>query len=599
MALPLMIPGIPMDYSKASKENIVFQALSQIPEDWIIFHSLRVINDLYTDGGNCPKHEKECEIDFLVLVPDLGSLVIEAKAGDAYFDPNPFTFEGTYYKEGNRWRYSDGRPMDHNGPFNQVDREKHLLLEFLEDNGYSRFYSGLHPATAVWLIDRNRAFVDSLPNTANIGNPKKVLTKESLDHPKEDILKLIKADRDSVCYKENPLNRDEILQMSNGVLATFLEQVPSPHFVVDVQKQTIKLLLKEQVNILDFLEEQDSAVIAGGAGTGKTVLAIEKARRDASHGEKTLFLCYNRKLCDHLQENYPSKLIDYYTLDKLAIDLGNMSAVNYSALNDRLDEMLKERSFPYSHVVVDEGQDFDQDTIPNGVKGGDILAKIQKAALQKSGTFYLFYDKNQMVQASTIAPFIADADCRLSLHTNCRNTLRIAQASIAPLKNAKPISVTQRTLTGSYGQLVVSDKKSVVADLNTLLDEYTNQGYTDIVILTAKTAETSLLTNYVENERYSYNGKSFLFTSCRQFKGLEADAIILVDADKKTFVQDSMLFYVGTSRARFELAVVAILGDSDCLQVAGLIKNEKPMCPPLLTPQDYLALALHMKNRVI
>ena len=57
--------------------------------------------------------------------------------------------------------------------------------------------------------------------------------------------------------------------------------------------------------ILNFLEEQKTAVINGAAGTGKTLVAIEKAKRHACKGEKVLFLRYNNLLKTHLAEHYP------------------------------------------------------------------------------------------------------------------------------------------------------------------------------------------------------------------------------------------------------------------------------------------------------
>ena len=55
---------------------------------------------------------------------------------------------------------------------------------------------------------------------------------------------------------------------------------------------------KEQIALLNYLEEQDNAVINGLAGTGKTVMAVEKARRHAEKDESVLFLCYNFYLKD-------------------------------------------------------------------------------------------------------------------------------------------------------------------------------------------------------------------------------------------------------------------------------------------------------------
>ena len=93
----------------------------------------------------------------------------------------------------------------------------------------------------------------------------------------------------------------------------------------------------------------------------------------------------------------------------------------------------------------------------------------------------------------------------------------------------------------------------------------------DIVILTCKTENDSILTPHLVNGGYPAGKKFIRFTTCRKFKGLEADAVILVDVDKTTFTgndgQNVLLYYVGTSRARLRLDVIAQLDDSDCLAV--------------------------------
>lgn len=93
----------------------------------------------------------------------------------------------------------------------------------------------------------------------------------------------------------------------------------------------------------------------------------------------------------------------------------------------------------------------------------------------------------------------------------------------------------------------------------------------DIVILTCKTENESILTPHLVNGGYPAGKKTIRFTTCRKFKGLEADAVILVDVDKTTFTgndgQNVLLYYVGTSRARLRLDVIAQLDDNDCLAV--------------------------------
>ena len=57
---------------------------------------------------------------------------------------------------------------------------------------------------------------------------------------------------------------------------------PPPGFDVDLKHAVFYRMLDEQSGILNFLTEQRSAVINGAAGTGKTMIAVEKAARHAA-----------------------------------------------------------------------------------------------------------------------------------------------------------------------------------------------------------------------------------------------------------------------------------------------------------------------------
>ena len=49
-----------------------------------------------------------------------------------------------------------------------------------------------------------------------------------------------------------------------------------------------------------------------------------------------------------------------------------------------------------------------------------------------------------------------------------------------------------------------------------------------------------------------------------KFKGLEADAVILVDFTEQTVLKNTLLFYVGASRARLRLEVVTDMDNDAC-----------------------------------
>lgn len=183
-----------------------------------------------------------------------------------------------------------------------------------------------------------------------------------------------------------------------------LERVLAPSFnLISLQqvekernKNVFKRMLREQVALLNYLEEQNNAIINGLAGTGKTVMAVEKARRHSEKDEKVLFLCYNTFLNEYLRETYPYPYVSYYTVAGLSQKL--CEKVDYKVLQEKLTQMFLEGTFPYQHVIIDEGQDFGKEEIDEE----EIIELLRENAIEnevRNGTFYLFYDKNQMVQS--------------------------------------------------------------------------------------------------------------------------------------------------------------------------------------------------------
>jgi len=172
------------------------------------------------------------------------------------------------------------------------------------------------------------------------------------------------------------------------------------------------------------------------------------------------------------------------------------------------------------------------------------------------GTFYIFYDKFQMIQGKSLPKYISEADCKLTLYKNCRNTENIAITSLRPITDRKP-KLFEGCIKGKPSIMSFCQNESVLLQrLTNIIEQHKEEGIYDIVILTCKTEESSIITRY-SNAGYF---KGIRFTTCRKFKGLEADAVILIDVDKDTFNKDNaLLFYVGTSRARINLDILTIL----------------------------------------
>lgn len=120
--------------------------------------------------------------------------------------------------------------------------------------------------------------------------------------------------------------------------------------------------------------------------------------------------------------------------------------------------------------------------------------------------------------------FIGDLDCRLTLYRNCRNTENIAVTSLRPITERKP-KVFEGAVKGTPAKIHFCDSVQNERErIDSIIDDLAADGYRDIVLLTCKTEATSILSDSVNNGKYR---NKYLFTTCRKFKGLEADVVIL------------------------------------------------------------------------
>jgi superfamily I DNA/RNA helicase len=185
------------------------------------------------------------------------------------------------------------------------------------------------------------------------------------------------------------------------------------------------------------------------------------------------------------------------------------------------------------------------------------------ADAESKTSFYVFYDELQSVQTDWVPKFILNAECRLTLHRNCRNTENISETAASLLKKSenRTFLLTAGAITGKIPCLhFCEDVGSSISALDEILDGLKRDGIDDIVILALRTVDESFLNGYAADGTYG----GFRFTTCRKFKGLEADAVILVDFTERTVLKDDMLFYVGASRARVRLDIMTMMDNESC-----------------------------------
>lgn len=560
--MAIMIPERPRELKKESLEDVMFSTLELLPDDFYVVHSFKYffVNDSVQTEG---------ETDFLIFAPKYGIICIEAKAGQVKY-------------VNNTWCYANGNEMKHGGPYNQADNNKWNLIEMIKNSPLKDIKNRCKIHHAVWFpsITRKDLYTNRFPPEfdRNI-----TMTMEDLENPLESIMNIFALKLANDIKTE--LSENDVKRVLREIICPEFQIFPSNSFETDLKKVTFHRLLNEQFALLNYLTEQRSAVINGAAGTGKTMIAIEKAMRHASKKERVLFLCYNVYLKDHLAETYKHEFIDFYTIAGFACKICGASEPDYIKAQEVIEDMYLTESFPYMHVIVDEGQDFGNEKIEET----NILQVINDTVVDRdgNGTFYVFYDKLQLVQSNYIPKYISEADCKLTLYKNCRNTENIAITSLKPVATRTP-KLIDGAIKGTPARIMFgSSEEDIVSKVSGVIDTLNRDGIDDIVILTCETEEKSVLSKLVKNGKFQKK----IFTTCRKFKGLEADAIILVDVNRKTFMESNVLrFYVGASRARLKLEIVTDMSDDDCKEV---LLNEMHYEKKVKIPKKDFAVALN------
>ena len=540
-------------------EKLVYDQLSKLDDSFTIFHSVD-----WTKKRN-RKTTLWKENDFLVLHPDLGMLVLEVKGGEI--------------------KYTDG-------VFHQIDvttRKEHILSEEKRNDPLTQAKDGKFHYQELFdaHIDgvSNRFPIEAAVWFTHSDITEKIKTfplkyrelsgaiLDSTDLEKgyenvEDIFYYYKSD------KKTNISDDEYQTLINLIAGDF-SLVVAPEVRKGEIDHTFLQLTKEQLSLLDYISEQRAATIQGVAGTGKTIIAKEAAKRFAESERKVLFLCFNHFLLVDLLKRYPNKNIEYCNINSF---ISKFTKIDTSKPGVRKAELLKIpfSKLSYDDVIIDEAQDFENEEI-------EYFGKYTE---QKNGHFLVFYDKNQLVTTRRVPDWIVESNCKLILTKNCRNTREIAITAY----NVIDTQLDQQI------KMVVGDKPSIVFDqqqsLNSLAEiihmlKGPDYGFvnSEIAILTLKTENNSVLTDKktIAGSKLSSNrsDSTILFTTARKFKGLESRVVIIVDITKEDFENDEYkrVFYVACSRATQKLILVMNCNDTEINEIANTISKSKRFAP--------------------
>ena len=514
-------------------EQAVWEALdAQLPGDAHVYYGLRL-----------PDGDREREIDFLVVWPGEGLAVLEVKGGRVYrYDDGGFC-----QVRGNEEKRLKLNPME------QASEVRHLLTTWLDKRAGS-------PRTQHLVV---------LPHTDTDGyDAHDFRAWQVVDRPAMPRLAARVLDGIQRGDGFEPLST-EGLQRITTVLMPVLETSQDGVDAAEAEEVADRLAHDLADRVAEWRYFPRLKVI-GGAGTGKTWLAMAQAQRLAKDNKRVALLCYSRGLAAFLQRESSqwSRRPAYVGLfHELGAHWGDPDP-DQQAGSDYWEETLPKRLLElatgldrerrFDAIVVDEGQDF-----------GQHWWTSLEACLREPGTggLYVFLDGDQRVfsrhgEVPIETPPIA-------LTRNLRNTQRVA----AVFGSLMSDQTSNRGLKGPRVRFVQCSSEDAIARADDAVDELLGSWNPGQVALLTTRHRHPVHVEVVEGERGwdgywqdYFAGEDVCYGTVAGFKGLERSCVVLAVNGFSSEAQAKEMLYVGLSRARSQLVVV---GDLDEIAQVG------------------------------
>lgn len=530
---------------KTDTEKRIYEILSKrLPQSFTVFWSVSWLAKRRTTGMT------DGEADFVVVHPEHGVLIIEIKGGSIKRD-------GLTKK----WTSTDRDGVTYDiDPFAQVKRQFYSLRDKLRESPLTAPFT--YPMTrAVWFPNLSIGSID-----LGLDAPREIiLDMHDLNDPQASLLRIFDSwsgERGNALYSPH-LSQAAIDALVRLLAPTYEIRTPLAAEFLEEQ-DVIRQLTEEQFTVLDELSSHRQARISGIAGSGKTMLAIEKARRLANEGYHVLLLCFNRPLADFLAASVAAeervKVFTYASLCEWYAGLANIDLEQHRIAQDYFDRVLPDALMTavdsvdvrFDAIVVDEGLDIKQNWwIPLQFTLSD----------PDDGILYIFFDDNQSIFTGRKGYLpIQEPEYRLTV--NCRNTQAIHR-------------MVRRYYKGNY-QLGCQGAEGREVDIRTFIWDgvreelrrtlhhlvvENNVPLHDIVVLTpirkkSTWQEGMRLGNFTLTWTSEPMYSNTVYCSTIQaFKGLERPVVILTEMDE-AIGDRTALKYVAMSRATNHLIIL-------------------------------------------
>mgnify|MGYP000754750862 CR=1 FL=1 len=498
--------------------------------------------------------DKDHEADLVVLMPEAGVLVLEVKGGAVWHD------------EGGWW-IRRGEVDERCWPVGQARDAKYAIRRYVESD--PRWGGRGHVAWSHGVVTPHSEFgndfaVPDLPRWALHDK-----------HEQEDLGERARTNGWGLAHDHPTPNHDDI-ELIREILSGRHHTSYDVNADAEARAAEVDRLTQEQMVILQVTRLLRRVEVRGGAGSGKTVLALQKAK-DLSRGgggrqaERVALLCYSIGLAEYLKretqtwkrQHRPAFVGTYEELGRAwGIEMGTRDDSQF--WEHRLPALMAEEAAKlapghrFDSVVVDEAQDFaDSWWAP-------VLGALKD---EEQGGVFVFSDENQRLFARFGRPPVQLVP--LVLDHNLRNTRQIYE-TFGPLA---PSRMQARGGDGLAVRFVPADRDDAIGVADDQVEVLLDEGWDP--------AKVALLTtghrHPVQTEQFDrhgpigywrsfWDGEDVFYGHVLGSKGLERACVVLCvnEAGERDRARERL--YVGMSRATDVLVVV---GDPDVVRRVG------------------------------
>ncbi len=559
------------DDKAPNSERRVFDLLRNDPAtaDWVVLHSLNLAR-----SGKRPYGE----VDFVVLVPGGGVFCIEVKGGRVACKDGIWTTT-------NASGWTDDLKRS---PFKQANDAMWAVRDALEKR--------LENSADFQKVAFGYAVIFSnivMPPLEPGVEPWEVIDCDGLETPiSAHVLRMAKNQRARFHLRSSPAEPQPVLlkQLRDALRPDFDRVIACSSELRESERKLLSLT-EEQYHILDLVAENPRCLFEGAAGTGKTLLALEYARRCAAAGQRVLLVCFNKLLGEWLatelgasESNGKATAGRFYKCLREVIvaspGCAEFAEAEQRASGDSLfDDVypfygqlaLDDAAKKYDVVVVDEAQDLVRRPVLD-VLNAWLLGGLSDGHWAFFGDFHrqAIYgtksdgDPHEMLRA--MCPFVA----RANLTQNCRNTRRIGEETALLSGFTSPPYRMGQVEGLAVDYMEYDDSASQRTALVKVLMRLANEPGVDageVILLSRHRFENSVAGTL--NDVADFRVRSverpaagvtrvpvFVFATVQAFKGMESKIVVLCDVDDVESDESRSLLYVGMSRARSLLVVL-------------------------------------------